>query len=392
MPILVKDYTWKETENLMTVTVPLKGVHMKILDIFITDDYLKVNYTQFFFECFLRNKIDHKKSMAHVGNGEVIFQLYKETPGLWKKLELEIIEDKNAMNLKRREAIEKAQKEAEEDKKQNEETRRKNDKYALKKIMKHEEEEKERIQKIKDQERQKAMAELQKWKEEQQKLAEKAKHKIIKEQKVIKENALKKEKLTTQKKKTDLLATFTLRPVGNIDVNFTPRVFPTPFRESQAHEEEEWLRKQAEVRRISDVFDEDLNEEEKNPDLLQNKGNNFFNAGNYPAAINVYTHAIKLNNNIPALYSNRAACHLKMRNFMKCIKDCSTALDLLHPCVPQNATSRCRALVRRGTAFCEMELYVEGLQDYDAALKLDPNNKQLQKDAENIRNIIQGTS
>lgn len=42
MPILVKDYTWKETENLMTVTVPLKGVHMKILDIFITDDYLKV--------------------------------------------------------------------------------------------------------------------------------------------------------------------------------------------------------------------------------------------------------------------------------------------------------------------------------------------------------------
>lgn len=45
-------------------------------------------------------------------------------------------EDKNAMNLKRREAIEKAQKEAEEDKKQNEETRRKNDKYALKKIMK----------------------------------------------------------------------------------------------------------------------------------------------------------------------------------------------------------------------------------------------------------------
>lgn len=36
--------------------------------------------------------------------------------------------------------------------------------------------------------------------------------------------------------------------------------------------------------------------------------------------------------------------------------------------------------------------FISGLQDYDAALKLDPNNKQLQKDAENIRNIIQGTS
>lgn len=381
----MKDYTWQETENLMNVTVPLKGVHRKKLDVFLTNEYLKVNYAPFFFECFLRNPIDHKKSVAHVCDGEVIFQLHKETAGLWNKLESEITEDKNAMKQKRNEAIEKAQKEEEECKNQQEETNRKDKRFALKKIMSIEDEEKKRIQDIKDLEKQHAMEELQKWKEKQQEV-----QKSIKEQ-IIKDNSFKKEKLTKQKKKQEIFPVIPLRPSGNIDVNFTPRVFPTPFRESQTEEEEKWLKKQAEARRMSEVFDENLSEEERNPDLLQTKGNNFFHIGNYPAAINVYTHAIKLSNQIPALYSNRAACHLKVRNFMKCIQDCSKALDLMHPCVPQNATSRCRALVRRGTAFCELELYIEGLQDYDAALKLDPNNKQLQDDAENIRNIIQGT-
>ena len=61
------------------------------------------------------------------------------------------------------------------------------------------------------------------------------------------------------------------------------------------------------------------------------------------------------------------------------------------PQVEENAPSRLRAHVRRGTAFCELELYAEGLLDYEAALKLDPSNKDLICDAENIRKIIVGT-
>jgi dyslexia susceptibility 1 candidate gene 1 protein len=47
--------------------------------------------------------------------------------------------------------------------------------------------------------------------------------------------------------------------------------------------------------------------------------------------------------------------------------------------------------VRRGSAFCELELYAEGLLDYEAALKIEPDNKELIADAENIRKIIVGT-
>uniref|UniRef100_A0A0E9PJX5 Uncharacterized protein n=1 Tax=Anguilla anguilla TaxID=7936 RepID=A0A0E9PJX5_ANGAN len=39
-----------------------------------------------------------------------------------------------------------------------------------------------------------------------------------------------------------------------------------------------------------------------------------FATGNYLAAVSAYNLAIQLNRNIPALYSNRAACHLKLRN------------------------------------------------------------------------------
>ena len=33
-----------------------------------------------------------------------------------------------------------------------------------------------------------------------------------------------------------------------------------------------------------------------------------------------------------------------------------------------------------------------GLQDYEAALKIDPTNKTIEKDAEKIQHLIQGTT
>jgi len=120
--------------------------------------------------------------------------------------------------------------------------------------------------------------------------------------------------------------------------------------------------------------------------------------GDHQGAVNAYSLAIRLNRKIPALYSNRAACHLKLRNLHKAIEDssqvrtvtalhtCSSllyvaediefshcvkqeyrsvllplqALDLLTPPVAANAAARARAHVRRGSAFCQLQLYAEG--------------------------------
>ena len=64
------------------------------------------------------------------------------------------------------------------------------------------------------------------------------------------------------------------------------------------------------------------------------------------------------------------------------------ALDILTPKVEDNAKQRLRAHIRRGTSFCEMQCFVEGLMDYEEALKIEPLNKEIEQDANKIRNII----
>ena len=90
------------------------------------------------------------------------------------------------------------------------------------------------------------------------------------------------------------------------------------------------------------------------------------------------------------------------------------------PKVDANAKGRLKAHLRRAAAFCELELYVEGekyeckpmkicnymrgngsrnyncfcflaLQDYEAALRIDPKNDKLKEDAGKLRTIIQST-
>ena len=42
MPILVKDYSWEETEKHIFITVPLKGAKSNKIDILATEEYIKV--------------------------------------------------------------------------------------------------------------------------------------------------------------------------------------------------------------------------------------------------------------------------------------------------------------------------------------------------------------
>jgi dyslexia susceptibility 1 candidate gene 1 protein len=72
--------------------------------------------------------------------------------------------------------------------------------------------------------------------------------------------------------------------------------------------------------------------------------------------------------------------------------------------VLDNLPQRIKAHVRRGTAFCELELYAEGmcttiigylinsflgLLDYEAAQKLSPDDPKIREDAQRIRNFLE---
>jgi dyslexia susceptibility 1 candidate gene 1 protein len=408
MPIAVRDYEWEQTEKMLFITVPLKGVAKQKVDILSTESYIKIHYPPYFFECFLFAPVDDLASAAEIGNGAAVFKLQKVTEGLWPSLQCEDAGDKTVQKTLREAAITRYAGRAEKLKEQQSEIKHEHGKFAVRQQMKLEEEDRKRIEDLKEAERKAATEDLEHWKDWQKEQAMKEKEAlaIARRAEELKRlsiaEAKKQEEPSSHsggsqhtKRKTNIFqdsaSSAPLREPGKITVTFTPRVFPTPTRESLAPEEDAWLAKQAEARRLIELDDKDLADEEKNPVWLRDKGNSFFKAGNYQAAVNAYTHAIRLDCKMPALYSNRAACHLKMNNLFKCIEDCSKALELLTPPVPQNAASRARVHVRRGTALCQLELYAEGLQDYEAALKLEPDNDEVRTDAQKIRDIVQGS-
>ncbi|XP_001378179.2 dynein axonemal assembly factor 4 isoform X2 [Monodelphis domestica] len=417
-PLQIRDYSWQQTESTVYLSLPLRGVQPRNSDIFCTENYLKVSYPPFLFEAFLYAPIDDINSKAKIGNDAIVFTLYKKEIGMWEALSLASV-DKEMMQKIREKSVLQAQERAQELTKAKAISKRENERYALKIMMEIEEDERKKIENLKENERKKATEDLEAWKAQQKIIAAEEEVKIQREVKICQQKKQIEREKKKSKDKTNHIKTMkskntikgssansifseTLkddcvpapRSVGNIKIQFTPRVFPTALRESHVAEEEEWLHKQAEARRIlnEDIPElSDLKEEEKNPEWLKEKGNTLFGTENYLAAINAYNLAIRLNNKIPSLYLNRAACHLKLKNLHKTIEDSSKALELLIPHVADNANARMKAHVRRGTAFCQLELYVEGLQDYEAALKIDPSNRILQKDAKKIRNIIQGT-
>ncbi|XP_056454547.1 dynein assembly factor 4, axonemal [Gadus chalcogrammus] len=401
MPLIVKDYTWTQTESMVYLRVPLKGATAEHVDILSTDEYLKVHFPPFLLEAFLFEAVDEAKSTAKIGNGVAVISLPKKIHRLWDHLVLSI-NDKQTKKEIRERALQAHMEKTADGRKEKAVKKQQEKKYALETMMKLEQEERDLIQKMKDEEREKATAELEGWKKRQiQTAVEKPPINLTKRDKVQTLHHASRgcsvnpgptsSRAGSRKEQVDLPAP---RSSGTIQIKFTPRVFPTALRESRVPEEEEWLRKQAEARRAGNTELaaelKDLSDEERNPDWLKDKGDKYFATGNYQGAVNAYNLAIRLNSKIPAFYSNRAACHLKLRNLHKALDDTSKALDLLTPPVADNASARARAHVRRGTAFCELELYTEGLQDYSAAIKIDPQNKVLQADAHRIRQIIQG--
>ncbi|XP_020837002.1 dynein axonemal assembly factor 4 isoform X3 [Phascolarctos cinereus] len=356
-PLQIRDYNWQQTESVVYLSLPLRGVRPGNADIFCTENYLKVNYPPFLFEAFLCAPIDDINSKAKIGNDTIVFTLFKKEIGMWEALSLANV-DKEMMQRIREKSVLQAQTKAKELTEAKAVAKREDERYALKIMMEIEENERKKIEDLKENERGKATRELEAWKEQQKNSAAdeekiqrevkmcQQKKQIEKERKKSKDKKAichiksMKSKNTTKGNSARTIFSETLkddcvpapRSIGNIKIQFTPRVFPTALRESQVAEEEEWLQKQAEARRImnEDIPElHDLKEEEKNPEWLKDKGNKLFGRENYLAAINAYNLAIRLNNKIPSLYLNRAACHLKLKNLHKTIEDSSKVYRIM---------------------------------------------------------------
>ena len=419
MPIVTKDYHWSQSEDVVFLSIPLRGVKNSSVNIICSNEYLKVSFSPFIFEVLLLEPIDDVKSTVKIKDGCIIFQLIKQEKRLWDKLESKYFENKTYVAEKRQEAIEYSQKKSALLQSEKASVREKTKKVSLKEMMKLEEQASSKIEEAKESERIQMIAEMDEWKERKKREAEAEKQKLLQsrhEENIFHttnkldnkhfDNEKKEKQLNdndpdktvsvskTKTKKSDSKMIFQTQPSGprksgKIDVNFTPRVFPTPQRESKTSEEIEWLQKQASARKQFEIDEPDLAKHEKDPVWLKDKGNQLYSSENYLGAVNAFNLAIKVQPGMPILYLNRAACHLKLKNLYKCVEDCSTALDIMVPKVQSNARGRLKGHLRRATAFCKLELYAEALQDYEAALIIEPNNQNLMEDASKLRFLIQ---
>lgn len=95
------------------------------------------------------------------------------------------------------------------------------------------------------------------------------------------------------------------------------------------------------------------------------KGNDAFTKGNYPAAIQFYTEAIKRNPSDAKLYSNRAACYAKLMEFNMAIRDADECIRLDPMFI--------KGYLRKGASLLAIKEYSRASDVYQKAIDLDAN-------------------
>ncbi|XP_045464609.1 dynein axonemal assembly factor 4-like [Harmonia axyridis] len=369
MPIVVKEFKWRQSENIITVIMPSHGIHPSKVDIFYSERYIKANYAQYFFEVILLRPIDVKQSKCTITSTEIVLELWKLEKEDWPTLEPQL-DKKEKLQLKLQ-LIEKTHEKIQSENKEWDNKKSELKRLAVSQQMKIESEIKEKIENIKTAEQQQALGDVKNW---QKNLNEKTKKLLRKRKKKFEKY------LSTRPSEIDIFEEKEFdvpqpRVSQQLDVDFTPRIFPTPMRESKTDEENEWLRKQAVARRSVGFISEDLRPEEKNPQYLLKKGDDFMSTQNYLGAISAYTFGISLSDKYVDLYIARSKAHYMQGNYQKTARDCSTALELLVPKIEANLKQRADCIGRRGMALCKLKMLSKGIGELEASLKLMKNEE-----------------
>ncbi|MEE6503428.1 hypothetical protein FKM82_004824 [Ascaphus truei] len=110
-----------------------------------------------------------------------------------------------------------------------------------------------------------------------------------------------------------------------------------------------------------------------NAENLREEGNKLFKSGDYDAALSCYTQAISLSDKTETavLHRNRAACYLKLDDYLKAEEDASKAIEVDGGDV--------KALFRRSQALEKLGRVDQAILDLRRCLVLEPKNKVFQE-------------
>ncbi|XP_011557401.3 dynein axonemal assembly factor 4 [Plutella xylostella] len=402
MPILIKDLTWTQSSKAVHIRVPLTPGHDKV-DLFATDAYLKAHLSPYFIEIFLLHDVDINKSTTTVKDDLIVFDLVKREEVEWESLEKELTRQQK-MEMKQQ-ILAKCHEEAKKVSEDKVAAKSHLDRFAVQQAMAVDAQHHAIMDSRRDAQRKKAMDELEEWRVAAEKPAiehsvaeitddlprakivelssSEDEEPLVNKPKPIKTPAKTLVKSEYVERKKDELKNRVLpklRSSGEVEITHTARTFPTPSRESQAAEEEAWIKNITLARRATGFLSEDLRPEEQDPQWCKNKGDEFFRSGNYLGAISAYTHGITLSDKLPSLFANRAATHFALGNFNKCLNDCSTALELMQPACEMNRRSRAKCIARRAAALARIGYLGKAIDEMKAAAKLLPEDQKIKQD------------
>ncbi|GCB77410.1 hypothetical protein scyTo_0018467 [Scyliorhinus torazame] len=96
--------------------------------------------------------------------------------------------------------------------------------------------------------------------------------------------------------------------------------------------------------------------------------------------VSIFRKGTKTPEELSVVYSNRAACYLKIGNCSECIKDCTVSLELV-PFV-------LKPLLRRAAAYEALERYSLAFVDYKTAMQVDGSVQAAQDGMNRMRKVL----
>ncbi|KAJ7569316.1 hypothetical protein O6H91_01G072500 [Diphasiastrum complanatum] len=151
--------------------------------------------------------------------------------------------------------------------------------------------------------------------------------------------------------------------------------------------------KRVQLKETSRVATDAIDVSEREPLFLQDKGDQFYQTGDFNSAINAYTKALEKDPSLLFSYANRAACYLHVKEPCASMSDSTKALELLRTHLTPVKENRTRISEEDLKLHChDFELVTTRKEDDQISLALFQQTGCLdlltQPNAENTNDIV----
>ena len=346
MAPLSPEWSWRQTETTLTIDIKAKGVVKRKCDIFLSDQFLKVNASPYLLALDLTGEIEEERSTATISQGRITIQMFKAVKGVWEDFAVNIKDrsQRDEVLERRKESIERAQRKVEERRKEREALRQREEREAQDRSFELDKRKRQAIEDAKERELESAREEIASFTTKSAAATEK--QPPLKSKTVTfadsdsesdqeeegegspEQSAEEDEEDEEEESDEDVVILPPPREtMPSVPIEFTPTIVENlPAREGR--EEELKLIRRSQARRAA-ADDDDTDLTERHPVFLKDKGDKMCKHGNFRGALRAYSRALEIDPAHTLSLCNRSLCYLRLGDAEKAEEDCRSAVGML---------------------------------------------------------------